>query len=1012
MTTKKLFLFILSSLFLMFSCKSGTLKETPQTRFTSANPGGGDRNSPDYDNNVNNMAGNNENPPDGETEREISEADIVKVQGDTLYALSAYRGLLVVDISNPSNLQVLGRAPVYGIPFEMYVRDGVAWVIFSSFWTFTWDEETNIGSWNATSKLVTLDVSVPADIQTTGQYDLIGEISDSRMVGDILYLVAYENGYCWMCGSTPRTTVTSLYAGSPEAIAVVDQLQYESEEQYSWGRRSIYVNQNRMYIGGRNWNQTGSDVQVIDISDPSGVMHEGTVVSVAGSIDNRWQMDEYQGVFRVISQPGWSEDAPTVQTFTVEDADTIMPLGAIQLELPRPETLQSVRFDGERAYAVTFERVDPLFVIDLSDPANPVQRGELEIPGWLVHMEPRGDRLIALGVDWDATETLTMSLFDVSDMDAPTMIDRVNFGGGWSWMVEDQDRIHKALRIFDNLGLILMPYAGWAEYAYVSGIQIFSFTRDSLTRRGSAPHTGYARRAFLHRDRLFAMSDERVESFDITNVDAPVKLDTLKMARAVYNLVPFGQGYVAQIVQDWWAHSAHLEIHTIDDPDSMTPVGSLDLASLIFPHSHPWYYWWNIFNFYRTRIFANGNYLYLIWGENYWYWDYYTEDTEGGEPIPEEERTPTKLAVFDVSNPAAPELVSLTGIPHQMPWQRGPWSYWYTVESGDNVVQVGAAIVVKTDTYSRWWWWGYDGDQQEERPELYVIDVSVPEAPEVSFTQNYTENVGYGALLVKGDHVVTSFHAPVPGEPDGVVAFYMHRLDVSNPAQPVWTEPVNIPGSLVEFNPSTNRIISVDYQWRDVPAEDWQECYALSGYGWYNSETGRCIYIERSLNISHFQQGLAHLQRTHTFEGWIRNVRATGSRLFIEEEGNYYWWWWYGDTDVVDSDEERDDEDERPPRPDMRPKMHTIALSSASNYDIASTIRLPGPYSWLVGASGNHALVLSNTPPALTIYNAAHPDALQSRGETLLTGYSYDMQFVGNRIISANSMWGVQTITP
>ena len=994
---------MLASIFgFLVSCEPANFTELPRSKYVSADPSGNSRNG-DFSGNVNNannvnnaVEDNNTAAPGGETAREISEADIIQVAGDTLYALSAYRGLMIVDISNPSALRVLGRAPVYGVPFEMYVSDSVAYVIFSSFWTFSWDEDTNVGSWSANSKLVTLDVSDPADVRTLGQFDLFGAISDSRKVGDILYLVAYEDGYCWGCDQGARTTVTSLYAGAAEDIAQVDQLSFEDGNEYSWGPRSIHVTTERLYIGGPNWEQTGSEVQVVDISDPSGVMDEGARIPIAGAIDSRWQMDEHDGVFRVISQPGWSVAAPTVETFRVVDAGHFTPLGALQMTLPRPESLQSVRFDGERAYAVTFEQTDPLFTIDLSDPANPRQRGALEIPGWLEYMEPRGDRMIALGYDFSAEETLTLSLFDVSDLDHPTMLARVNFGGGWSWMVEDEDRIHKALRILDDRGLILMPYAGWGDYEYESGIQLFSFSRDTLTRRASAPHYGFARRAFVHRDRLFAMSDERIETFDIASFDAPVKLDTLKLARAVFNLVPFGDGYVAEIVQDWWAHTARLDILTVDDPDAMTPVGSLDLASLIYPYEHPYYYWWNIFNFGRTRIFANGNYVYLIWGENYWYWDYY--ETEDGDVVPTEDRVPTRLAVFDVSDPEAPELVSLTGLPFSMPWQRGHWSWWYTVESGDNVVQIGSAIVVKRDTYDYWWWYGDGGDAQEN-PELYVVDVSVPEAPVVSYTLDRVEDVRYGALLPRGDRVVTSFYQPVPGGADGEVAFFMHRLDVSDPSHPVWDAPLNIPGSLVEYNPSTNRIVSVDYQARTAPAADWEACYAISSwYNWFDDTADLCHYMERSLNISYHTGDAAVLQRTHVFDGWLRAVRASGSRVFIDEQVNSYWWYY----DTTEDGQEN---------PDIRPLLHVISLSSA-NYDIADSVRMPSPYAYLVEAAGNHAMVVSDTPPTLILYNAADPANLQTRGETLLTGYSYDLEFVDNYVVSANSMWGVQTIIP
>src|SRR5690606_33223400 len=114
-------------------------------------------------------------------------------------------------------------------------------------------------------------------------------------------------------------------------------------------------------------------------------------------------------------------------------------------------------------YAITAEQTDPLFTIDLSNPAQPQQMGELVMPGWVYHMEPRGDRILALGFDnTDPQGSLNVSLFDVSDMTQPTMIQRVAFGGDWAGLAEDQDRIHKAFTIIDQLGLIMVPYSGWS----------------------------------------------------------------------------------------------------------------------------------------------------------------------------------------------------------------------------------------------------------------------------------------------------------------------------------------------------------------------------------------------------------------------------------------------------------------------------------------------------------------------------------------------------------------------
>src|SRR5690606_36174018 len=211
------------------------------------------------------------------------------------------------------------------------------------------------------------------------------------------------------------------------------------------------------------------------------------------------------------------------------------PLGSVDMVLPRPERLMSARFAGDRGYAITFERTDPLFTLDLSDPANPKQAGELEMPGWVYHMEPRGDRLLGLGYDQGNEEgALTVSLFDVSDMSAPSMIDRVNFGGDWGWLSEDQDRIHKAFRVLDDSQLVLVPFSGnsytadddCARYEYVSGVQLVDWANDALDLRGVARSVGQARRGFLYEDRLFTVSYDRVQTFDVSDRDEPTELQS------------------------------------------------------------------------------------------------------------------------------------------------------------------------------------------------------------------------------------------------------------------------------------------------------------------------------------------------------------------------------------------------------------------------------------------------------------------------------------------------------
>ena len=75
---------------------------------------------------------------------------------------------------------------------------------------------------------------------------------------------------------------------------------------------------------------------------------------------------------------------------------------------------------GDTGYFVTFKQVDPLFSVDLSDPANPQIIGELKIPGFSEYLHPYGDgKLLGIGMDVDdesvTTDGVKVSMFDISD---------------------------------------------------------------------------------------------------------------------------------------------------------------------------------------------------------------------------------------------------------------------------------------------------------------------------------------------------------------------------------------------------------------------------------------------------------------------------------------------------------------------------------------------------------------------------------------------------------------------
>ena len=123
------------------------------------------------------------------------------------------------------------------------------------------------------------------------------------------------------------------------------------------------------------------------------------------------------------------------------------------------ESITSVRFDGPTGYVVTFERKDPLYVIDLNDPAKPTKVGELKLPGFSSYLHPVGPGLL-LGVGSDATDDgrvtgAKVTLFDATDPAAPKEITSLKFAD--KAFMSDYDP--KAFHFDATRGLVFLPYS-------------------------------------------------------------------------------------------------------------------------------------------------------------------------------------------------------------------------------------------------------------------------------------------------------------------------------------------------------------------------------------------------------------------------------------------------------------------------------------------------------------------------------------------------------------------------
>jgi inhibitor of cysteine peptidase len=197
---------------------------------------------------------------------------------------------------------------------------------------------------------------------------------------------------------------------------------------------------------------------------------------VPGVLLNSYSMDEYDGHLRLATtvrsfRPffGLTENGVYVLN---SDLETV---GKIENIAPT-ERIYSARFIGPRLFLVTFRQIDPLFAIDLSDPANPTIRGELKVPGYSGFLLPLDENhLIGIGKDalaassqrdgplvpfWNEVtyiQGMKLSLFDVSDLNDPTLLHEFALGDRGT----DSQALYDPHSIFwdASRGLLGMPVA-------------------------------------------------------------------------------------------------------------------------------------------------------------------------------------------------------------------------------------------------------------------------------------------------------------------------------------------------------------------------------------------------------------------------------------------------------------------------------------------------------------------------------------------------------------------------
>lgn len=527
-----------------------------QSSFVSADGryGAADRNL-NNQNNANNT--NNANNSEEDGDRRAEEGDIYRVSADSghIMNLNAYRGLQIIDFSDPSDPEIIGRVQVSGTPVEMYQVDDRLFMLIND-WQGYYGARDNVAqlmpdTYNG-GLVVVADVSDPTDPKITGRAQVPGYIQTSRLTRgggqEALYVVASDE-----VNGGGETVVKSFRVSGQGALSAATELNLGGHV------RDIQATGTRLMIARHGNQQAGSDVSIIDISDPTGAVVEGNSVMVEGIVQNKHNMNIEDDVMRIVSGNSGSSSANTnhVESFDISDIQNVTRLD--HETFGDNEDLYATLFMGDRAFFVTYRRVDPFHAFHIAPDGTLTEKSEFIVSGWNDFFSPVEDqtRLIGIGKnDENGTNTMAVSLYDITDLENPSpMITREEVDLRWSESEANwDDRAFTVLEKGTNVaapsgeietGLVLLPFSGWDadEDRYVSAVQIFTFSQDTLTLRGVMDHGSEVRRSFVadgDADTTANLSEQELSLFKTTDPDQPDELGRVELAPNYQDFKIFG----------------------------------------------------------------------------------------------------------------------------------------------------------------------------------------------------------------------------------------------------------------------------------------------------------------------------------------------------------------------------------------------------------------------------------------------------------------------------------------
>ena len=313
---------------------------------------------------------------------------------------------------------------------------------------------------------------------------------------------------------------------------------------YLESTNGIYVSENAIYLTQVDASSSKSKTIVhgYDLSSDLNYLGSGVVDGALYLNSNRdFRINEHEGYLRVVTTDrDFDSDDQFDHRLSIlklneqelrMDLISTLPNESHPKEIGKPnEDLYGVRFFGDTLYLVTFERIDPLYVLDLSIPSDPVIAGELTVTGFSDFLHPVSEQLL-LGLGQDESGLVKLELFDISQMNFPlslgAMVPGSDENARWSYSEARYNRhAFTYQQINDDLDRFLVPvnmglYSDESGYKNEDRLYMFELRNKSIPNLASIFEAGKIttpsgwdnrNRSFIHDDAVYYLNGTEVWS--------------------------------------------------------------------------------------------------------------------------------------------------------------------------------------------------------------------------------------------------------------------------------------------------------------------------------------------------------------------------------------------------------------------------------------------------------------------------------------------------------------------